>query len=146
MKKFIYTIDGNKYEVVVNSVEAGEANIEVNGKAIKVAIEQEETIAKPVQVKRSTASFAAAPASAAPKTTAPKGAASKGAVISPLPGTITKIMVSVGQNVKRGEVLLTMEAMKMENNILSERDCTVKAILVQQGEVVTQGDALVDIE
>lgn len=142
MKKFSYTIDGNKYEVVVNSIEAGEANIEVNGKAIKVAIEQEETIVKPVQVKRSALSSAAA----SPAATAPRTAASKGAVLSPLPGTITKIMVSAGQSVKRGEVLLTMEAMKMENNILSERDCTVKAILIQQGQNVMQGDALVDIE
>jgi glutaconyl-CoA/methylmalonyl-CoA decarboxylase subunit gamma len=141
MKKFVYKIDGNKYEVVVNSVEAGEANIEVNGKAIKVAIEQEETIVKPVQVKRSTASSSAAPVAAAPR-----AAASKGAVISPLPGTITKIMVSAGQSLKRGDILLTMEAMKMENSIPAERDCTVKAILVQQGQSVMQGDALVDIE
>lgn len=142
MKKFVYTIDGNKYEVVVNSIEAGEANIEVNGKAINVAIEQEETIVKPVQVNRSTA----APKVSAPKAAAPKAAASKEAVISPLPGTITKILVSVGQNLKRNDVVLTMEAMKMENNILVERDCTVKAILVHQGDVVMQGDALVDIE
>ena len=54
--------------------------------------------------------------------------------------------VSAGQSVKRGDVLLTMEAMKMENNIQADRDCTVKAVLVQKGQSVLQGDALVDVE
>ncbi len=142
MKKFSYTIDGNKYEVVVNSVEAGEANIEVNGKAIKVAIEKEVSVQTPAP-KRTVAAPKAAPV--APKA-APKGVPGQGAVISPLPGTITKIMVSVGQTVKRGETVVTMEAMKMENSILVECDGVVKAILVQQGQNVMQGDALVDIE
>ncbi len=145
MRKFSYTIDGNKYEVVVNSVEAGEADIEVNGKAIKVAIEEEDTIVEHhIMPKRAVETHSAAPAPAA--VTPKKVAASSGAIVSPLPGTIIKIMVAVGQSVKRGEVLLTMEAMKMENNILAERDCTVKAILVQQGNNVMQGEVLVDIE
>lgn len=83
---------------------------------------------------------APAPAAAAPK--APAGANS---VTAPLPGTITKILVQVGQQVKAGETVLVMEAMKMENNITAEFDGTVKAILVQQGAQVQSGDALVEM-
>ena len=86
------------------------------------------------------ATAAPAPAAAAPK--APAGANS---VTAPLPGTITKILVQVGQQVKAGETVLVMEAMKMENNITAEFDGTVKAILVQQGAQVQSGDALVEM-
>ncbi|MBO7247755.1 MAG: biotin/lipoyl-binding protein [Bacteroidaceae bacterium] len=143
MKKFKYTIGGNQYEVVINSVENNVAELEVNGKSFSVAIEEEEsTVAPRPVIKRPTQSAApvAAAAPAAPR------AAGKGAVSAPLPGTITNVLVSAGQSVKRGDVLLTMEAMKMENNIQADRDCTVKAVLVQKGQSVLQGDALVDVE
>ena len=142
MKKFKYTIGGNQYEVVVNSVENNVADIEVNGKSFSIAIEEEESGVVRPTIKR-PAQSAAAPVAAAPA--APR-AASKGAVVAPLPGTITNVLVSAGQSVKRGDVLLTMEAMKMENNIQADRDCTVKAVLVQKGQSVLQGDALVDVE
>ena len=87
-----------------------------------------------------TPQSAPAPAAAAPK--APAGANS---ITAPLPGTITKILVQVGQQVKAGETVLVMEAMKMENNITAEFDGTVKAILVQQGAQVQSGDALVEM-
>ena len=87
-----------------------------------------------------TPQSAPAPAAAAPK--APAGANS---VTAPLPGTITKILVQVGQQVKAGETVLVMEAMKMENNITAEFDGTVKAILVQHGAQVQSGDALVEM-
>ena len=58
---------------------------------------------------------------------------------------MTKILVQVGQQVKAGETVLVMEAMKMENNITAETDGTVKAILVQQGAQVQSGDALVEM-
>ena len=86
---------------------------------------------------------AAAPA-AAPKA-APKAAAGANSVTAPLPGTVTKILVQPGQQVKAGETVLVMEAMKMENNITAEFDGTVKAILVQQGAQVQSGDALVEM-
>lgn len=142
MKKFKYTIGGNQYEVVVNSVENNVADIEVNGKSFSIAIEEEESAVVRPTIKR-PAQSAAAPVASAPA--APR-AASKGAVVAPLPGTITNVLVSAGQSVKRGDVLLTMEAMKMENNIQADRDCTVKAVLVQKGQSVLQGDALVDVE
>ena len=87
---------------------------------------------------------AAAPAAApAPKAAAPAAGAS--VVAAPLPGTVTKILVQAGQQVKAGETVVVMEAMKMENNITAEADGTVKAILVQQGAQVQSGDALVEM-
>ncbi|NDP21921.1 MAG: biotin/lipoyl-binding protein [Paludibacter sp.] len=68
------------------------------------------------------------------------------AVKSPLPGSVIKVFVTVGQTVKRGETLLTLESMKMENSILSEKNAVVKAIHVKAGQSVMQDDALFDLE
>ncbi len=85
-----------------------------------------------------------APAPAAAPSPKPKAA--PGSVQAPLPGTIKKILVQAGQKVKRGDVLLTMEAMKMENNICAEQDGLVKAVLVKSEQQVQQGDTLVDMD
>ena len=83
------------------------------------------------------------------RTPAPQAAPASSAVAStvtaPLPGTVTKVLVTVGQHVKAGETVLLMEAMKMENNITAETAGTVKAILVQTGAQVQSGDALVEL-
>ncbi|MBR5607260.1 MAG: biotin/lipoyl-binding protein [Bacteroidaceae bacterium] len=62
-----------------------------------------------------------------------------------MPGTITQILVKVGQQIKAGDTVVMMEAMKMENSITAEYDGTVKAILVQQGAQVQSGEALVEM-
>lgn len=85
----------------------------------------------------------------APKCTpqaAPAPAAGSNTVVAPLPGTIKQVKVKAGDKVQRGDVVLTMEAMKMENNICAEQNGTVKAVLVQSEQQVNQGDVLVDIE
>ncbi|MBP6635545.1 MAG: biotin/lipoyl-binding protein [Paludibacter sp.] len=65
---------------------------------------------------------------------------------SPLPGSILKVAVSAGQHVKRGDLLLTLESMKMENSIYAEKNGIVKKIHVQAGQSVMQDDVLLDIE
>ena len=65
---------------------------------------------------------------------------------SPLPGNVLKVKVEVGQSVKRGDLLLTLESMKMENNIMAEKNAVVKAIHVQPGQTVMQDDPLFDLE
>lgn len=139
MKEFKFKIDGKAYSVTIDEVSKDVANVEVNGKKITVNIEKKE---KPA--------FVAAPrpaaASAAPVASAPAGKAIAGSISSPLPGSIIKIMVSVGQAVKRGDTLLTMESMKMENNIKADKDGIVKAIHVQPAQSVMQGDLLIDME
>ena len=118
------------------------ANVKVNDKSYTVEIEKEKEpqIAK---VAKPTPKPVAAPAQ---KPAAPASAASASAIKAPLPGNVVKILVSAGQAVKRGDTLLVMEAMKMENNIMAEKDGTVKAVYVEVGRTVALGDALVEIE
>ncbi len=82
---------------------------------------------------------------AAPAPAAPKPAVGANVVAAPLPGTITKITVKVGDAVKAGDTVLLMEAMKMENSITAEAAGTVKAILVESGAQVQSGQALVEL-
>ncbi|MBO5663269.1 MAG: biotin/lipoyl-binding protein [Bacteroidales bacterium] len=94
---------------------------------------------------------APAPAPAAPKAEAPKAAPAPKAevpaggkkVTSPLPGSVIKVLVSEGQAVKKGDTLLTLESMKMENAIMAECDATVTKVVVSAGQTVMQEDLLV---
>lgn len=135
MKKFKFVIDGHKYEVSVNEIENNVAELEVNGTPFTVEIEKEEKVTtRPV----------AKPAAA---TSAPAAAPATGSVkfiASPLPGSIVRVLVEAGQSVKKGDVLLTMESMKMENNISAEADGVVKSILVTPGQNVMQDDKLIE--
>lgn len=136
MKKFKFKINGSEYEVSVNEVEENVAEIEVNGTPFTVEIEK--------QVKTSTKIFNKKPAGKVNPINTPSRATAARPVLSPLPGTIMKVLVTAGQMVKRGEIILTMESMKMENNILAEHDAVVKTVHVQSGQSVMQDDLLVD--
>ena len=140
MKSFQFTIDGRKYETTVNEIEDNIAEVTVNGTIFHVAIDKKKTTPsiKPVAPKAS----AAAPA-AAPRTAQPAGSV---VVKSPLPGSIVKVVAAAGQPVKKGDLLLTMESMKMENQVTSEYEGTIKSVLVQPGQNVMQDDKLVEIE
>ncbi len=135
MREFKFTIDGKQYNAAVNELEDNFAEVTLNGKTYKVELEKEEAPAAAV-VRRPAS--AAAPAAAAP--------AGLMTVKSPLPGSIVKVLVKAGQAVKKGDVLLTMESMKMENNVAAEADGTVKAIYVEPGKNVMQDDKLLDLE
>lgn len=135
MKEFKFTIDGKQYNAAVNELEDNFAEVTLNGKTYKVELEKEEAPAA-AAVRRPAA--AAASAAAVP--------AGLMTVKSPLPGSIVKVLVKAGQAVKKGDVLLTMESMKMENNVTAEADGTVKAIYVEPGKNVMQDDKLLDLE
>lgn len=140
MKKYQFTINGSKYDVVVNDVDQDVAEIEVNGTPFTVEIAREKkTINVPL---RKQAGKVAAPTI----TSAPVATTKSVSIKSPLPGSIMKVLVEVGQRVKRGDVLMTMESMKMENNIMTEYDGVVKAIHVSVGKSVMQDDLLIEIE
>ena len=140
MKKgFNFTIGGQKYETTVKEIEPNVAEVVVNGTSFIVEFQKNES--KKVKAAR-VAAPAAAP-SAAPVAAKPAGAAT---VKSPLPGSIVKVMVKAGDSVKKGDTLLTMESMKMENIVASEYTGTVKNVLVQPGQNVMQDDKLVEIE
>lgn len=148
MKEFKFKINGAEYVCAVEEVEAGLANVTVNGKTYQV--ETEKPVAPVSAPKAAPAAPKAAPAPAAapaaPKAApaaAPVAAADGVKVKSPLPGSVIKVLVSEGAAVKKGDTLLTLESMKMENAIMAEQDGTVKQILVAAGQNVMQDDVLV---
>ncbi len=144
MKTFKFTIAGQPYDTTVNEIEPNVCEVTVNGTVFQVEIEKQETVKKkPVVAPRPAAAGAAA--STAKPVAAPASAGTT-VVKSPLPGSIVKVMVQAGQEIKKGDTLLTMESMKMENVIASEVTGKVKNVLVQPGQNVMQDDKLVEIE
>ena len=138
MKKFKFTIRGNEYEVHINSFEDNIAEIDVNGSIYQVELaEQVKTTKTPKLVRSKPVQT---------KETKPKPAAGLSRVEAPLPGTIFKVIVKEGDDVKKGQSIMVLEAMKMENNILAEKDGVVNKIHVSEGDAVLQGDILVEIE
>lgn len=145
MKEFTFKINGAEYKCAVEEIEAGKTNVTVNGKVYTVETETPKVEAPaPKPAPAPAPKPAAAPA--APKAEAPKPAAPAAGgvqVKSPLPGSVIKVLVSEGQAVKRGDTLLTLESMKMENAIMAETDGTVKQIAVTPGQNVMQDDLLI---
>ncbi len=143
MKKFKFTIRGNKYSVELLNLEDNIAEIEVNGSRYEVEIEQEVKTSKTPKLVRSKAVPSSEYDKA--KTSKPTEKKGAGAIKAPLPGTILEMKVKVGDVVKSGDLLLVMEAMKMENNITADKEGKVSAINVNNGDSVMEGDVLVEI-
>ena len=120
--KYVVTLNGKNYEVEVTECDA-------------VLLSVTHAVAAPAPVAAPAAAPVAAPA-AAPVA----GEGTK--VPSPMPGTILSVNVSVGQAVKTGDVLMVLEAMKMENDIVAPCDGTVKQLLVNKGSTVNTDDVL----
>ena len=142
-KEYKYTINGNPYEVTIGDIEGTTATVNVNGEEYKVEWEPEAEPEKKVVVRKPAAAPAPSPSEGGAQSTA---ANTNNAVKAPLPGVITSIEVNVGDEVKVGDTLLVLEAMKMANNIEAEKDGKVTAICVQPGQTVMEDDALVVIE
>ena len=146
MKEFAFKLNGAEYKCAVEEIEAGKTKVTVNGKVYEVETEAAAPAAKHVAKPAPVAPKPAAAPAAAPKAEAPKAAAAPAAgvqVKSPLPGSVIKVLVSEGQAVKKGDTLLTLESMKMENAIMAETDGTVKQIAVTPGQNVMQDDLLI---
>ena len=120
--KYVVTLNGKNYEVEVTE-------------CVAVLLNVSDAAAAPAPVAAPVAAPAAAPA-AAPVA----GDGTK--VPSPMPGTILSVNVSVGQAVKTGDVLMVLEAMKMENDIVAPCDGTIKQLLVSKGSTVNTDDVL----
>ena len=147
MKEFAFKINGAEYKCAVEELEAGKTKVTVNGKVYEVETEAAAAPAPKPAAKPAPAAPKPAAAPAAPKAEAPKPAAAPAAggvqVKSPLPGSVIKVLVSEGQAVKKGDTLLTLESMKMENAIMAEQDGTVKQVAVTPGQNVMQDDLLI---
>ena len=152
MKKFKFSIDNNPFEVNVTELENGQIDVEVNGSNYIVTIDREGTKAANAPAPKATpvaapkAAPAAAPKAAAPAApaAAPAGGAVK-TVKSALPGSVTKLVMEVGQAVKKGDTVMMIEAMKMENEIKAECDGTIAKFHVAAGQSVMADDKLFDI-
>lgn len=128
MKQYIVTVNGTAYEVTV----------EETGATAPVSTTVSAPAAPAAAPKAAPASPKAAPA-------APAGAQGATKVSAPMPGTVLKINVTVGQAVKSGDSLCVLEAMKMENDIPAPADGTVASINVSNGATVQSGDILVTL-
>lgn len=144
MKEYKYTINGNKYEVTIANIEDNIANVVVNGEEYKVEMEKEpepqkkKVVVKPVAQQQATAPAQNSESSARVNM--------NNAIKSPLPGVITEIKVAVGDEVKAGDTVVVLEAMKMANNLDAEKGGKVTAVLVKEGESVMEDTPLVVIE
>ena len=144
--KYVATINGKKYEVEVEKLEAYKS-LDRNGVAAPAApvLPASAPVQRPAAPAPAPVAAASAPAPAPAAAPAPTAAAPAGAttVEAPMPGKILNIKVSEGQAVKFGEVVVIMEAMKMETEIVAPADGTVSKILVKAGDSVDTGAALV---
>ncbi len=122
MKNYTITVNGNVYDVTVEEGGAGAA-------------------AAP----KAAAPKAAAPKAAAPKAAAPAGGAGAVKINAPMPGKILSVKASAGQVVKKGDVIMVLEAMKMENEIVAPQDGTVAGINVAAGDSVEAGAILASL-
>ena len=145
MKEYKYKINGNLYNVVIGDIEDNIAHVEVNGTHYTVEMEKKPKAEAAKPVVRPVAKPAAAPVAAAPAAKPAAGGAKSG-VKSPLPGVILDIKVNVGDEVKKGQTIIILEAMKMENSINADKDGKIAAINVSKGESVLEGTDLVIIE
>ncbi len=148
--KYQYRVQGVDYEVDIKEIEGNIARVSVNGADFEVELQapvkpvkKTVVIAAPkpadshandglVDMKRDTGARQSAPISGTP-------------VLAPLPGTITAVKVRMGQAVRKGDTVVVLEAMKMQNNIEAEADGVITSIPVAEGEAVMEGNVLVTI-
>lgn len=145
MGKYNFRINGHDYQVDVNSVEGGIADVTVNGTDYKV--ELADAVPAPAQQAARPAPQATAPAAQPTAQTATASAPQgKGEVVTaPLPGVILDIKVKVGDVVKSGQTVAVLEAMKMENEIEATASGTVTAVNAGKGDSVLEGAAIITI-
>lgn len=134
--KYVVTVNGERYEVEVERVDGKSSSLSRKQmeRGVKTRVETEPVV---------SAAPAAAPVAAAP---AAANAGGGSAVISPMPGVILDIKVKEGDSVSEGQAVIILEAMKMENEIVSEFTGTVSAIRVKKGDTVDTDAVLVEIK
>ncbi|MBI5809300.1 MAG: biotin/lipoyl-binding protein [Ignavibacteriales bacterium] len=145
MKKFKMNINGNEYEVNIINVDDNIAEVEVNGEKFNVELEKKVQVSKTPKLVRSVVSPSTDIDKSTSKTSKPNEAKGVGFIKSPLPGIILSIDVNVGDEVKVGQRLMVLEAMKMENNINADKSGKVVSIKVKTGDSVMEGDLLIEI-
>lgn len=147
MKNYHFKLKNNEYKVDILGIEDQVARVSVNGEEYLVELKEEvKTTKTPTLVRpQAVPSTDVSPSSARTASpAAPKGTGA-GIIKSPLPGKILDILVKPGDQVRVGQYIVCLEAMKMENNINSDREGTVVAVHGQKGDTVLEGDSLIEI-
>lgn len=144
MNDFKYRINGNEYNVHIANVDGQLVELEVNGTPYMVEVERALKQTKTPKLVRTQAIPSTDSHPAVAKTASP-GTATSGEVKTPLPGVVLDILVHPGDEVKVGQHLLVLEAMKMENNIDSDKEGKVVEVKVRKGDSVLEGDVLITI-
>lgn len=139
MKKFLISVNGNQYEVEVEEVQSFSSVHAAAPVAVPAA-------AAPAVQAPVSAPAAAPEVKAQPKPQPAAQSAGSESVTAPMPGTILKVAVTVGQQVEKGQLLCVLEAMKMENEIVAAHAGKIAGIMVSRGAAVNAGDPLVSFE
>ena len=142
MKNFKFKINENSYSVKIVSHESDTIELEVNGTSYAVKMKEETKKAKTPTLIRAASKRPAEPLKVSPSSNANSSGIK---VVAPIPGTVLSIDVNVGDEIKVGDRLLVLEAMKMENNITSEKTGTVKAVPVKVGQQVLQSETMIEL-
>ncbi len=134
MRNFHLTINGKRYEVSVERAPgSSELEVTVDGEKHRVQVEEEER----------PAPSAPRPAAARQPSSTPVSAGGK--ILAPLPGVVLSVAVAPGDSARAGDTLLVLEAMKMENVIRADSDCTVQAVHVRKGDKVEASQLLLEV-
>jgi glutaconyl-CoA/methylmalonyl-CoA decarboxylase subunit gamma len=139
MRAFKFNIKGQEYEVEIKRVDQGMAEVEVNGTTYQVEVKQETRQSKTPILMRSEPAI--------PKSAHKfkKKISGTNEIKSPLPGNIMHVFVKENDEVKKGDKLVMYEAMKMENTIYAEKDGLVVKVRVKPGDIILEGDVLLEI-
>lgn len=139
MKSYKFKVNANGYTVNIKSHEDNVINLEVNGTSYDVILKEDVK-----KTKTPTLVRAASKQPAVPLNVNPKSAKTK--IVAPIPGVILSLNVKVGDTIKENDLLLVLEAMKMENNIVAEKSGVVTAIAVEVGQQVLQDALMIELE
>ncbi|NCO63440.1 MAG: biotin/lipoyl-binding protein [Flavobacteriales bacterium] len=141
MKNFTFKINENNYSVKIVSHENNTIDLEVNGTSYSVKLKEEiKTLKTPTLVRKPSKAVPMEPIKVSPSSS------SKTKITAPIPGIILSLNVKVGDTIKENDALLVLEAMKMENSIVSEKSGVVTAIHVKVGQQVLQGEVMIELE
>jgi len=145
MKKFKFKIHGSQYEAEIISIDDNMAEVSVNGTVYLVEVDRTIPFTKTPKLVRTMAVPSTDIHPSISRTSSPAAPKGTGTIKSPLPGVILELHVREGDQVKIGQKLITLEAMKMENNINADKEGKVLSIKVGKGDNVMEGDVLLVI-